>query len=125
MKKVLILCTLLVASVGLKAQGPAFKWNKTSHDFGKFKEGEVRKTTFEFTNTGNQPLIVYKASASCGCTSATWTKEPVKPGEKGEIVVTYDSKDKPYPFQKSIWVMSNASSKGKKNVELKIKGVAE
>ncbi len=125
MKKVIVLCTMLLATVALKAQGPAFTWEKTTHDFGKFKSGEVRETTFSFTNSGDKPLVIYKASASCGCTKATWTKEPIKPGGTGTIVVTYDSKDKPYPFQKSIWVMSNASNGGKSNVELTIKGVAE
>ncbi len=125
MKKVLMICLMIVAAVSLKAQGPAFKWNKTSHDFGEFKTTDVQKTTFTFTNTGDKPLVIYKASASCGCTKATWTKEPVKPGGTGTITVTYDGKDKPYPFQKSIWIMSNVSTNGKKNVELKIKGVAK
>ncbi len=124
-KSLIILCTLLISAIAVSAQGPAFKWSKTTHDFGSFKVGEVHKTTFSFTNTGDKPLIIYKASASCGCTSATWTKEPVKPGGTGTIEVTYDSKDKPYPFQKSIWVMSNVNTGDKSNVELKIKGIAE
>ncbi len=126
MKKVLIILALVVSSVALRAQGASFDWSKTSHDFGKFKEGTVQKVEFEFTNKGDKPLIIYKASASCGCTKATWPKQPIKPGEKGVIVVTYDSKDKPYPFQKSVWVMSNANKGSKSNnVELTIKGIAE
>ncbi len=126
MKKVLLILALVVSATIAHAQDAQFKWKKTFHDFGKFKEGTTQTVEFEFTNSGQKPLIVYKASTSCGCTKATWPKQPIKPGGSGTIVVTYDSKDKPYPFQKSIWVMSNASNGSKKNnVELRIKGVAE
>ena len=66
---------------------------------------------FNFTNVGTAPLIIHTAMASCGCTVADFTKNPVKPGEKGVINVTYDGTDKfPGHFQKTISIRSNAKS---------------
>ncbi len=128
MKKLLFLAAIFMSFSAIsKAQtGPAFKWDKSVHDFGEFKEGEVQHYTFEFTNVGNKPLVIYKASVSCGCTTVDYDKAPVAPGKKGKIKVTYDSKGKPYPFNKSIWIMSNVTNdKSNSNVELKIKGIAK
>ncbi len=80
------------------------------YDFGKFSKNEpVVRCTFPFKNTGTAPLIIHQAFASCGCTVPTYTKEPIKPGEKGAIDVTYDGTDKfPGHFQKTITIRSNA-----------------
>ena len=80
------------------------------HDFGKFSKDEpLVRCAFAFTNTGTAPLIIHQAFASCGCTIPTYTKEPIKPGEKGTIDVTYDGTNKfPGHFQKTITIRSNA-----------------
>ena len=44
---------------------------------------------FEFTNTGNEPLIIQDAKGSCGCTVPKYPKEPIAPGATGEIEVEY------------------------------------
>jgi hypothetical protein len=73
---------------------PVMSFAKTEYDFGKIKQGEVVSHTFEFTNTGKQPLIIESASASCGCTAPDWTKTPVAPGEKGTVKVEFNSTGK-------------------------------
>ncbi|MBO4613419.1 MAG: DUF1573 domain-containing protein [Bacteroidaceae bacterium] len=81
-------------------------------DMGTFSEKQgVQKCSFVFTNVGTAPLVINQAFASCGCTVPTYTKDPVKPGEKGTIDVTYNGKGK-YPgrFSKSIVVRSNAKT---------------
>lgn len=94
------------------------------YDFGKFSKDEPRVScSFPFTNTGTAPLIIHQAIATCGCTVPTYTKEPIKPGEKGKIDVTYDGKDKfPGHFQKTITVRSNAINEV---VRLTIEGMME
>lgn len=94
------------------------------HDFGKFpKSAPLLHCTFPFTNTGSAPLIIHQAFASCGCTIPTFTKEPIKPGEKGIIDVTYDGTDKfPGHFQKTITIRSNAVNEV---VRLTIEGTME
>lgn len=94
------------------------------YDFGKFSKDEPRVScSFPFKNTGTAPLIIHQAIATCGCTVPTYTKEPIKPGEKGKIDVTYDGKDKfPGHFQKTITVRSNAINEV---VRLTIEGMME
>lgn len=69
-------------------------FKKVDHDFGTIKEGEIVNHTFAFTNAGKEPLIVSNAKGSCGCTVPRWPKEPIAPGETGEIEVSFNSKGK-------------------------------
>lgn len=94
------------------------------YDFGKFSKDEpLVRCSFPFTNTGTAPLIIHQAFASCGCTVPTYTKEPIKPGEKGVIDVTYDGTGKfPGHFQKTITIRSNAVNEV---VRLTIEGMME
>jgi hypothetical protein len=69
------------------------------------------KCTFTFTNTGDKPLVINQAVASCGCTVPTYTKTPVQPGESGTINVTYNGTGKfPGHFRKTITIRSNAKT---------------
>jgi len=63
-------------------------------DFGTLKQGEKKTHLFKFKNTGDADLIIEFASGSCGCTVPAWPEDTIKPGETGEILVEYDSKDK-------------------------------
>lgn len=138
MKK--LLCTLFLAAgfLSLQAAEPQknivnivaqqnekaaeIRFDTLTHDFGTFSEKDgVVKCTFRFTNVGNAPLIIHQAIASCGCTVPTYTKEPIKPSESGEIEVTYNGKGKfPGNFTKNITVRTNA--KETSVVRLTIKG---
>lgn len=90
------------------------------HDFGKVTDGDIVRHTFTFTNTGDNPLVIQRAKASCGCTVPQWTKEPVAPGEKGEINVEFNSKGKVGMQTKTITVTANFD--GGINKVLRIKG---
>ena len=61
-------------------KGPKIEFNKETHDYGNIKYGGEPNCTFEFKNTGNEPLIITNAKGSCGCTVPDWPKEPVAPG---------------------------------------------
>ena len=71
---------------------PVLQFDKTEYDFGKILQGEVVTYTFHFTNVGDAPLLVSGVEKSCGCTASDFTREPIAPGQGGEIKVTYDSK---------------------------------
>ncbi len=103
-------------------QGKAkIEFEKTTHDFGTFKEENGSQTyTFKFTNKGDVPLILNNVQPSCGCTTPEWVRQPVAPGEDGYIKVSYNPKNRPGSFNKSIRVISNAENS---NVVLFIKGV--
>jgi len=80
-----------------------------NHDFGVIEAGADGSTLFKFKNEGTVPLILSNVQASCGCTTPSWTREPVAPGATGEIKVTYDTK-RIGTFSKSITVTSNAEN---------------
>ena len=78
------------------------------HDFGYIQESKGPVSyNFEFTNTGSTPLLVYSARAQCGCTRPEYPKQPVRPGEKGYIKVTYAPKGRPGAFDKSVEVRTS------------------
>ena len=70
---------------------PVFAFTEEKFDFGNIDEGTVAKHTFEFTNTGDAPLIIYNAQGSCGCTVPDWPREAIAPGATGEIKVSFNS----------------------------------
>lgn len=85
------------------------KFEHTRHNFGIFAiDTAVVTHDFIFTNVGKAPLIIHQANASCGCTVPEYTLEPIMPGEKGKITVTYNGKGRrPGVFRKSITVHNN------------------
>ena len=112
MKKFLIMSVMLMASVcfAMAQQNQALiKFDKMIHNFGTFSEDQpTQKCVFTFTNVGTAPLIINQAVASCGCTIPSYTKAPIKPGEKGEIKVTYNGTGAfPGHFKKTITVRTN------------------
>lgn len=109
MKKSLLLFVSMFIALATFAQKPVITFTKTTHDFGQINEVDGRVTTiFEFKNEGMVPLILHSVRASCGCTTPKWTKEPIEPGAKGQITVTYNPNGRPGRFQKTITVNSNA-----------------
>ncbi len=94
------------------AKAAEIKFDTMTHDFGTFSEKDpIVQCTFTFTNVGTAPLIIHQAIASCGCTVPTYTKDPIKPGEKGTIEVTYNGQGKfPGKFRKTITVRTNAKN---------------
>jgi len=123
MKKILsLLILVLTFSVVTFAQsGPAFKFKESNNtfDFGSVKEGPDAVHVFEFTNTGDQPILIQTAESSCGCTTPDWPKAPILPGKTGKITVKYNTANRVGPINKSIYIKSNAS---RVPVELKITG---
>jgi len=88
-------------------------------DYGTIEKGADGVRVFEFTNTGDAPLIVSKVTSSCGCTIPKKPKDPILPGQTGEIEVKYDT-NRVSPIRKTITVISNADTP---TVALKIKGL--
>lgn len=110
MKKLFLTTILSIFALVTFAAGEAeIKFEKTNHNFGSFPETEKVTCTFKFTNTGDNMLVIHQAIASCGCTVPQYPKQPIKPGESGEIKVTYDGSGKfPGHFKKSITLRTNA-----------------
>lgn len=124
MKRVISLFALILISAMsivsmAQSNGPEMTFDEKAHDFGTIKEADGPVAhIFEFTNTGNEPLVILAVNASCGCTRPEYPKEPIKPGKKGKIKVTFNPAGRPGEFSKDIKVRTN----GNKRPILKITG---
>src|SRR6185312_3308946 len=105
MKKILMVCVVIIGfaftASAQDSQKAEFKFNEEKHDFGNIPQGTPVTTMFEFTNIGQEPLILTEVRPTCGCTIADYTKTPVKSGEKGIIKITYNAYN-PGAFNKVI-----------------------
>jgi Protein of unknown function (DUF1573) len=107
---------------------PVIKFDSMEHDFGTVEEGTTVEHTYTFTNAGTADLVISNAKASCGCTVPSYTKTPVKPGEKGEIKATFNTSGKSGSQQKDVTVTLNTEKgteilKFKANVTPKTIGI--
>ncbi len=110
MKKYNLLLVCLLLSLMAMSQKAVISFNEKTHDFGKVKEEDGKITyVFDFVNSGKGPLVINRVQASCGCTTPVWTKEPIEPGKKGAVTVTYNPTGRPGVFTKNITVYSNAT----------------
>ncbi len=115
MKK-LLFCLLLLPAIGFSQgtadakpaqdNGPQFQFKEDTWDFGNIPEGVPAVHTFEFTSVGKEPIVISQSTASCGCTTPVWTKEPVVPGKTGIVAVTYNAA-REGSFVKTVTVLSN------------------
>lgn len=97
-----------------------FKWlTSESINLGKIEKGKPVKTTFEFINTGNAPLIISSVKAQCGCTGVEYSQQAIAPNEKGFVKVTYNAANIG-TFEKSITLSANTTDK---EVQLQIRGI--
>ena len=80
---------------------------EASFDFGKVDEGKKVDHVFKFKNTGENPLVLQDARASCGCTIPEYTKDTIAPGSEGQIKVIYDSANKEGKIGKTVTVTAN------------------
>lgn len=117
MKKLITILFIGLISFSLNAQAK-IEFKTDTIDYGTIEKGANGVRVFEFTNTGNEPLIISKVSSSCGCTIPKKPEEPILPGKTGQIEVKYDT-NRVMPIRKTITVISNAETP---TVALKIKG---
>ncbi len=104
-----LLLVLGAAAADAQEAKASIKFDKTIINMGSFSEKDpIQKCVFTFTNKGDMPLVINQAIASCGCTVPTYTKQPINPGQTGEINVTYNGRGKfPGHFKKTITVRTN------------------
>ena len=89
--------------------GPVITFAEASHDFGDIHQGDKVEHTFNFENTGTEPLIISNVQVTCGCTASKWPREPIPPGQESSITITFNSAGKMGRQNKIITVISNAS----------------
>ncbi|WP_378186936.1 DUF1573 domain-containing protein [Aquimarina sp. W85] len=120
MKRIMLILFIGVFGITLNAQDSKAKieFKTDVVDYGEIAKGSDGNRKFEFTNTGNAPLVISRVYSSCGCTIAKKPEGPIAPGATGIIEVKYDTK-RVGPIRKTITVYSNAEEATK---AIKIKG---
>lgn len=99
----------------------SIKWLSFVHNFGAFSEDQgIVDCEFRFVNTGDTPLAVLSARASCGCTQPVYPRESIAPGDTAAIKVAYNPQGRPGRFRKTVSVETSASSD---KTKLTIEGV--
>jgi hypothetical protein len=93
-------------------EGPKaeIRFDRTEHDLGTIVQGETVGYNFAFTNTGEGSLVILDASASCGCTVPSYSKEPVPPGGKGSVEVRFDSSGRTGQQSKTVTIRTNGKT---------------
>ena len=117
--------TAMILSAVIKAQGvehngAVIAFSSTTFCYDTIPRGSDGEYAFEFTNVGDEPLVITSAFSSCGCTVPSWPQEPILPNQKGVIRVRYNT-DKTGGFSKAIVVKSNLTDNAK--AILRINGV--
>ncbi|WP_432264665.1 DUF1573 domain-containing protein [Autumnicola psychrophila] len=118
MKKLVLIATFILAGIGTTMAQAKIVFQSETIDYGEIKKGSDGVRVFEFTNTGDEPLVIKEVSSSCGCTIPKKPEGPIAPGKTGTIEVKYDTK-RVGPIRKTVTVYSNAEETIK---ALKIKG---
>ena len=119
MIKHLLTLVLFGLSYQLSAQSQ-LKFTDTKKNFGFVKKGEQIKLIYEFTNTGNQPLLITDAKVECSCTKVNWSKEPIQAGKSGKIEVLFDTSPTYDRQDRTVEVFSNDTKSPQK---IRFKGV--
>jgi hypothetical protein len=123
MRKILSLFFAVVVCSLTAFAGAKAEFAEKSYDFGMVKEEKGKVShEFLFTNTGDKPLVIISANASCGCTMPEFPKDPIKPGKTGKIKVTYNPSGRPGEFDKSVKIRYNSDGNKTARVTLKITG---
>jgi len=123
MKLILLLLTVVINTAAFSQSGAKieFKDKDNTIDYGTVsKDSDSGIRSFEFTNTGDAPLIIENVQSSCGCTVPSKPTEPIMPGMTGKIEVKYNMN--PGSIRKTITVDTNAVNAEEGKVILKIKG---
>lgn len=120
MKNLLLVGAFLVSGIAfMNAQ--EIELSESNVDLGNIAFGGKAVTTVKIKNTGNKPLIISDAKASCGCTVPSWPKAPIAPGQSADMTVEYTTTKNPGAFNKTVTLNSNAVTEGRKI--FRIKGV--
>lgn len=120
MAVIMATATTSFAQTGNDENGPNIQFTEQAHDFGIIAEGPQYTHVFKFKNTGKAPLVVTNVNTPCGCTTPSFTREPIMPGKTGEINVSYNSQGRIGVFNKTLSVQTNMGQG--KDIALNIKG---
>ena len=115
----------LTLTSGKKADALVFE--QTAYDFGSITDSHDPVVhEYEFTNVTDEPVAVLSVSTGCGCTRPTYPTEPVRPGKKGKIKITFLPAGQRGEINKDIKVRyRSATARSSQRTTLLLKGYVE
>ena len=113
---------VLFSAIGYSQSGPKIEFSAPDNtvDYGKISKSDNGVRSFEFTNTGDAPLLITSAESTVSTIVVTKPAAAIMPGKKGKIDVKYNMAVG--PIRKTITVETNAVNYPDGRVALKIKG---
>lgn len=80
-------------------------------NLGEFEARYVQTRVVYVKNTGDEPLEIFRAFASCSCTRVKIPHETIAPGDSAPMTVIFDGHDrKPGSVKKVFRLTSNADN---------------
>ena len=117
--KLFLAVMLLVSAPSVDVGKPELSFFDNVISFPDTNEGEMLYAHFKFENTGDEPLVFTDYKVACSCTKAILPKLPVLPGEKGEVLVTFDTNDK-YGYQSRVIAIHSNARKSVAKIKIKV-----
>jgi rhodanese-related sulfurtransferase len=119
MKKMGFAFLLAIVALGVNvAAAPEISVDSAIYDFGNVVEGIAVSHTFILSNVGDEPLLIERVRASCGCTTTTFPKDNLAPGEATELEVIVDTAGFGGSISKSIYIESNDPTSPKQTLKI-------
>lgn len=102
-----LLFSALIGLTSIAFSQAKIELKEPKKSFGIVKKGEIIKLEYDFTNIGNEPLIITDAEVSCSCTSVEFPKQPIGPNQKGKVIISFDTKTVYDRQDRAVLLMSN------------------
>ncbi|MBQ6166464.1 MAG: DUF1573 domain-containing protein [Muribaculaceae bacterium] len=103
---------LLSLMAMIAAAQPEVTWLERQHDFGVIREADGKAScAIRLVNTGDQPLLIVKAQAACGCTGINYPEAPIQPGDTAAVNISYNPSGRPGEFSKEVIIHTNTVPK--------------
>ena len=111
LRKIAVVIGAICLSFAAKAGEPV-RWLETTHNFGAFDENDGTVTcAMKFVNESTSPVIITQVHVTCGCTSPSFDKRPIAPGDTGTVLLSYNPTGRPGRFEKKVYVDLNTNPK--------------
>jgi len=102
--RILTFTLSILVTVAARAE---LKWDQTTIDLHPAVGDKTAVAHFKYENIGKTPVHFKSVKASCGCTTTQTQKEMVNPGEKGEVVATFNIGDRIGMQMKTVTVQTD------------------
>lgn len=87
--QLMLFAIVFLANSGCSSQPPPdpLRFQDLNTQVGTVFDNETIRREYRFVNGGSQPIKITEVQTSCTCTQSTFSKEPIRPGDSGTIVL--------------------------------------